>query len=75
MSETGIGVDYLSLRKAAEMSPYSAEYLNLLARKGKIKAKKIGRDWLITKSDLFHYMRKQYHDSTMRERNLAKYLI
>jgi excisionase family DNA binding protein len=64
----------LSLREAAELTPYSADYLNLLARKGKLKARKIGRDWLITKTDLFHYLHKQQMESQSRLRQLSKYL-
>ncbi|MBX4205344.1 MAG: helix-turn-helix domain-containing protein [Candidatus Doudnabacteria bacterium] len=66
--------ELLSLKEAAAISPYGAGYLNLLARKGKIKATKIGRDWLITKSDLFEYIKKQHQESTTREQHLAHYL-
>lgn len=66
--------DFISLKEAAAISPYSAEYLNLLARKGKIHAQKIGRDWLITKSDLFSYIRKQRDEHTNRKLSLEKYL-
>ena len=66
--------ELLSLKEAAELTPYSADYLNLLARKGKIKARKIGRDWLITKSDLFDYLHKQQVESKSRFRQLSKYL-
>ncbi len=66
--------ELLSLKEAAGFSPYSADYLNLLARKGKIRARKIGRDWLITKSDLFQYLRRQHLESESRLRSLSKYL-
>lgn len=74
MNQTTQEVELLSLKDAAELSPYSADYLNLLARKGKIKARKIGRDWLITKADLFEYLHKQQIDSQARLRQLSKYL-
>lgn len=74
MQETTSPVELLSLKEAAELTPYSADYLNLLARKGKIKARKIGRDWLITKSDLFDYLHKQQLESKSRLRQLSKYL-
>ncbi|MEJ0021972.1 MAG: helix-turn-helix domain-containing protein [Candidatus Doudnabacteria bacterium] len=66
--------ELLSLKEASELSPYSADYLNLLARKGKLKARKIGRDWLITKADLFDYLHKQHLDSKSRLKQLSKYL-
>jgi excisionase family DNA binding protein len=58
--------ELLSLKEAAKLTPYSADYLNLLSRKGKLKARKIGRDWLITKSDLFDYLQKQRKQGSMR---------
>lgn len=74
MDITTAQVELLSLKEASELTPYSADYLNLLARKGKIRAKKIGRDWLITKPDLFDYLRHQQTESKMRFRQLSKYL-
>ena len=74
MNEISSRTELLSLREAATLSPYSADYLNLLARKGKIRAHKIGRDWLITKSDLFDYIRKQQVESKSRLRQLSRFL-
>jgi excisionase family DNA binding protein len=67
-------VELLSLKDASELSPYSPDYLNLLARKGKIRARKIGRDWLITKTDLADYLSRQQVESQSRFRQLSKYL-
>jgi excisionase family DNA binding protein len=74
MHQISQDLQLLSLKEASELTPYSADYLNLLARKGKIRARKIGRDWLITKSDLFHYLRKQHLESQSRLKQLGKYL-
>lgn len=74
MDITTAQVELLSLKEASELTPYSADYLNLLARKGKIRARKIGRDWLITKPDLFDYLRHQQVESQMRSRQLSKYI-
>jgi len=41
-------VEYISLSEAACSSGYTPEYLNSLARKEKLKAKKIGRNWYTT---------------------------
>lgn len=49
----------IPLSEAAKHTPYSAEYLSLLARKGKIQAVKISRDWLTTREAVFYYIRKQ----------------
>lgn len=66
--------ELLTLREAAELSPYSADYLNLLVRKGKIRATKIGRDWVITKADLFDYLKKQQQESKSRLAQFSKYI-
>jgi excisionase family DNA binding protein len=47
---------FLSLAEAAKLTPYSAEYLSLLARKGLIAAVKIGKDWHVTQEALNKYM-------------------
>jgi len=49
--------EVLSLAEAADYSPYTQEYLSLLARKGAIGAFKKGRNWYITKNDLEQYVR------------------
>lgn len=37
--------DFMPLAEAAKLTGYTPEYLNLRARQGKLKAKKIGRNW------------------------------
>ena len=64
----------LSLKEAAEISPYSAEYLNLLVGKGKIKAQKIGRDWMIAEVDLFNYLKKQISETKSRQKYLEQFV-
>jgi hypothetical protein len=48
---------YLSMAQAAEVSPYEQEYLSLLARRGELKAEKIGRNWYTTVEWLNDYLR------------------
>jgi excisionase family DNA binding protein len=43
---------YISLKQAAEISGYHQDYLGQLIRKGKIKGKKIGRDWFILEEEI-----------------------
>ena len=50
------GNELLSLAEAAKYTPYSREYLSLLARQGKIAAIKIGRNWQITQNALNEYI-------------------
>jgi hypothetical protein len=48
---------YISLQKATEYCEYSQEYLSLRARQGKLKAVKIGRNWVTKKEWLEGYLK------------------
>lgn len=50
---------YLPLSKLAETTPYSAKYLNLLIRQGKLAAHKDGRLWLSTKEAIESYIKNR----------------
>jgi Fic family protein len=54
---------FYSLLDLSAETPYSAKYLNLLARTGKLEAHKEGRDWLSTKEAVVRYI-----DSRKRKR-------
>src|SRR3990167_4590539 len=49
---------YVPLHEAARYVPYSQEYLGLLARRGKLDAKKIGRNWHATRESVLEYYKK-----------------
>ncbi len=49
--------EILSLAEASEVTPYSQEYLSLLARKGALGAFKQGRNWVVTRRDLDRYLK------------------
>jgi Fic family protein len=49
--------EILTLAEASKLTPYSQEYLSLLARKGVLGAFKQGRNWVVTKSDLESYLK------------------
>jgi Fic family protein len=49
---------FLSLAEASKLTPYSQEYLSLLARRGAIAATKIGKNWHVTPKALNEYMSK-----------------
>ncbi len=46
----------IALPEAAKGTPYSAEYLSLLARRGLLEAVKVGRAWTTTKSAVKRYI-------------------
>ncbi|HEY4509534.1 MAG TPA: helix-turn-helix domain-containing protein [Candidatus Paceibacterota bacterium] len=48
--------EYISLQEAARLCSYSQEYLSLRARQGKLKALKLGRNWVCTKEGLEEYI-------------------
>jgi len=48
--------NFISLAQASQLCSYSQEYLSLRARQGKLKAKKMGRDWMTTKEWLSEYL-------------------
>ncbi len=48
---------YLLLSELARRTPYSAKYLNLLVRQGKLEAHKEGRNWLTTKEAIERYIK------------------
>ncbi len=50
---------WIPMAEASGLTPYSSEYLSLLARKGKLTAKKIDGVWYTTKSILDDYMKRQ----------------
>lgn len=52
-----VAEQWISLRAAAADSPYSQEYLSLLARTGRLEAIKRGRNWYTSKQALENYRR------------------
>ena len=51
--------DLLSIAQASKRTSYSAEYLSYLARKEKLAAVKIARNWVTTASAVAEYVSKQ----------------
>jgi excisionase family DNA binding protein len=48
--------DLISLTEAAERYGLTSTYLRQLAIKGRLKARKIGRNWVTTPSDVEEYI-------------------
>lgn len=48
--------ELISLSQAAELSGLSAEYLRVTAVKGRLKAKKVGNQWVTTKAAVDEYL-------------------
>jgi Fic family protein len=50
---------FVSLTEISKITPFSAKYLNLLARQGKLEAYKEGRDWLTSKEAVERYLKNR----------------
>ena len=50
---------FLTLIEVAKNTPFSAKYLNLLARQGKLEAHKEGRNWLTSKEAIVRYLKNR----------------
>lgn len=50
--------DMITTTQGAELTGYSVVYVRQLARYGVIKAKKLGRDWLVSRAGLLAYKAK-----------------
>jgi Fic family protein len=57
---------FMKLADIAKKTPYSAKYLNLLARNGKLEAHKEGRDWVTTKEAVERYMKQRDRKRKMK---------
>jgi len=55
----GTKINYISLSEAAKLTDYSQDYISLLCRKGKMEAKKFGRNWVTTKEWVYDYANKE----------------
>ncbi len=55
--------ELISLAEAAKLTPYSQEYISLLARRGKLLAWKKGRNWCTTREAVQSYLDKQTKDA------------
>jgi len=65
--------DYISLQGATEYCSYTQEYLSLRARQGKLKAVKIGRNWLTKKEWVKEYIeRVEEYNNNLKANNLKE---
>lgn len=47
--------DWITTEEAAEPTGYNASYFRTLAGKGRFKARKLGRDWILDKAEVIAY--------------------
>jgi excisionase family DNA binding protein len=46
---------WLNTTEAAQLTGYTQAYMRMLAHKGEVDARKVGRDWLIKRKSLLAY--------------------
>ena len=63
---------YISLKEAEKITGYSANYLGLRARQGKLRAIKIGRDWFTTQEWLKEYVKRVEEYKAKRKNQTQK---
>jgi hypothetical protein len=56
----------ISLPEAAELYGFSAGYLTNLARRGRLKARKVGGTWVTTPSEVEDYIRSRQERGAYR---------
>ena len=59
--------DLISLTEAAERYGLTSTYLRQLAIKGRLKARKIGRNWVTTPSDVENYINSRRRIGAYRD--------
>lgn len=52
-----IKAKFITLAEAASISPYSQDYLNIMARRGSIPAFKLKRNWMVSRESLMQYVK------------------
>jgi excisionase family DNA binding protein len=57
----------ISLAEAAELYGFNAQYLSQLAKRGRLKAQKIGGVWLTTKHDVETYIKSRKKRGAYRD--------
>ena len=67
--------DYISLQEATKYCKYSQEYLSLRARQGKLKAIKLGRNWVTKKEWIEEYLaRVEEYKESLKSKETEKAL-
>lgn len=72
MSGEPVVSGWVGTKEAAAITGYSEAWMRRLAKDGRIKARKVGRDWLLDLAELAAYQRRmsdlgtQKHDSTRK---------
>ena len=67
MSDSQDKLRLISLAEAAELYGFSQDYLGELARKGRMKAQKVGKFWVTTPQDVEDFIRSRENRGVFRD--------
>ncbi len=65
-NQTGASDQLISLQEAAKRFGLSKTYLRTIARNGRLRAIKVGRDWLTTPKDVQEYLKSRQEKGAFR---------
>jgi excisionase family DNA binding protein len=60
-------LELITISEAAECFGLSPQYLRDIARSGRLKARKMGRDWFTTPADVETYIRSRTRKGSFRD--------
>lgn len=61
--------DYLTTEQTAEALGYTVQHVRRLAREGRLRGRKLGRDWLIEGASVASYLQSQATQELPLERS------
>ena len=67
MNDTDDKTRLISLPEAAELYGFTPEYLNQLARRGRLQAQKVGDRWITTPQDVENYITSRQKRGAYRD--------
>ena len=67
MNDTDDKTRLISLAEAAELYGFSRYYLSNLAKRGRLKAQKVGGAWVTTPNDIEDYIRSREERGAFRD--------
>ena len=67
-----MNLEYISLKEATKFCKYSQDYLKLRSRQGKLRAVKIGRNWLTKKEWIEEYLKDNKNNKKTPPAQAAK---
>lgn len=67
MTDPNDNTRLISLPEAAELYGFNPQYLSRLAKKGRLRAEKIGNSWVTTRQDVEDYIRSRKKRGVYRD--------